>query len=262
MKLWANIDPRLKKSLKILRWSVVGLVAAYIALAVVLALITEPGFFDGWFTLLIMGILGLVLTPVLLAVTNLIRYRLTSKYGASIPDTRLDKGLSLTAAVSGLVALALYLLETLWDADFKSPWDNLDVYAQIRGFAFAALMVCIIALAVNLLAQLTLGRLQKKRGEDHNNIRVKYTRYIAVCLLILTLLGNLLIPHTKGRYNDSGKTPDRGSVYYEAVLYDIILWDRTHTFGGDLLPEEEQKTRIYVFPFNCYTYDAKWDMKH
>ncbi len=262
MKLWANIDPRLKKSLKILLWSVVGLVAAYVALAVVLALITDPGFFDGWFTLLMLGIIGLVLTPVLLAVANLIRCRLTAKYGAPVHDARLDKSLSLIAAVSGLAALALYLLEALWDADFKSPWNNLDVYSQIRGFAFAALMVCVTALAVNLLAQLTLGLLQKKRGEDQRDIRIKYTRYVAVCLMILTLLGNLLIPHTKGHYNDSGKTPNRGSVYYEAVLYDIILWDRTHTFGGEPLPEEEQKTRIYVFPFNCYTYDAKWDMKH
>ena len=258
---WKNLDPTLKKRLAILVRCVVGIVVVYMLFTIALALLTEPDFFDGWFTLLVFGIVGLVLTPPLIAVANLIRWRLVAKHGGIIPDERLDQGLSWVAFVSGILSVGLFLLETLLDVDFKYPWDQLDVYAQIRGIAFTALMVCVFSLALNLVAQLILKRLQSRRGDDKDGRRGRYTRIIAIGLMVLSLLGNLLIPHTNGCYNDSGGR-GTGSEYHEAVLYDVVEWNRTHTFGGDRLPDEEQRTRIYFFPFNCYKYEAQWDMKH
>ena len=89
----------------------------------------------------------------------------------------------------------------------------------------------------------------------------KGLRRIAAAVVGLVLLGGLLIPFDHGTYNDGG------SEFYKATLYEVILWDRKPAEGAmalpeDFNPEEEQKTRIYVFPFHGYTFNAKWDMKH
>ena len=83
-----------------------------------------------------------------------------------------------------------------------------------------------------------------------------------MALTTSAFLSALLISIPKGKYNDGGGNPYRGSVYFEAVLYDVVVWDRTHTFDGEPLPQEEQRARLYFFPFNCYKYEEQWEMKH
>ena len=53
-----------------------------------------------------------------------------------------------------------------------------------------------------------------------------------------------------------------GSAIYEAVLYDAVRWNRTHYFDGTPFPTEAQRLRIYFFPYNCYTYEDRWELKH
>ena len=262
MKLWNTYDPRLKRSLKILIWSTVGVFGAYIVLSVVLAVVTEPGFFDGWFTLLMMGFIGLVLTPIVLAVVNFVRYLLLAKYSSPTPELALDKLLSGVAVVSGLLALALYLLDFLWEHNFKYPWDDLSISSQISAFGFVALITCVAALVLNFAANHTLRFLRKRYGEAGKDSGCRLVRRASMICLGVLLVGLLLIPAPQGTYNDGG-----GSHYYKAVLYEIIDWNRSSAEGAmsvpeDFDPDEEQRTRLYFFPFNCYTYDAKWDMKH
>ena len=59
-----------------------------------------------------------------------------------------------------------------------------------------------------------------------------------------------------GSYNDGG------SQQYESVLYQVVDWNRTQEFDGTPFHEENQKMRIYFFPFNCYEYEAKWELNH
>ena len=262
MKLWNTYDPRLKRSLKILIWSTVGVFGAYIVLSVVLAVVTEPGFFDGWFILLMMGFIGLVLTPIVLAVVNFVRYLLLAKYSSSTPELAVDQLLSATAVVSGLLALALFLLDFLWEHNFKYPWDDLSISSQISAFGFVALIICVAALVLNLAAHTTLNFLRKCYGEEKHDFRCRLVRRASVICLGVFLAGFLLIPAPRGTYNDGG-----GSHYYKAVLYEVIDWNRASAEDAmavpdDFDPNEEQKTRVYFFPFNLYSYDAKWDMKH
>ncbi|MBE6653204.1 MAG: hypothetical protein E7610_07315 [Ruminococcaceae bacterium] len=261
MKLWNTYDPRLKRSLQILIWSTVGVFGAYIVLSVVLAVVTEPGFFDGWFTLLMMGVIGLVLTPIVLAVANFVRYLLLAKYSRPTPELALDKLLSGVAAASGLLALALYLLDFLWEHNFKYPWNDLSISSQIGAFGSVALIICVAALVLNFAANHTLRFLRKHYGEAGKDSGCRLVRRASMICLGVFLVGFLLIPAPQGTYNDGG------SRFYKAVLYEVIDWNRAPAEGAmeipdDFDPNEDQKTRLYFFPFNCYTYEAKWDMKH
>jgi len=55
---------------------------------------------------------------------------------------------------------------------------------------------------------------------------------------------------------------DDGSEKYESLFYEVIDWNRTKEFDGTPFHEENQTKRIYIFPFSCYEYEAKWDFKH
>lgn len=83
-------------------------------------------------------------------------------------------------------------------------------------------------------------------------------RYV-LCLLVCAAV--LLVPKPDGRYNDGGEDGG-GSAQYRAVLYDVVDWNRTHHFDGTPYPPEEQRMRVYFFPYNGYDYDARWALKH
>ena len=262
MKHGGNCDPCLKKYLSILRWSTAGVFAAYAVLSIVLALAVKPDFFDGWFTLLGMGFIGLVLSPVWLAVVNFIRYRLTVKYSPLSADMALDRTLSGTAFATGISSLALFLADFLRRRKFKYPWDDVAVGEQIRSFAFVALLICVAALVLHFATGRALRFLRERVGEEGNDARCRLMRRVSVIFLVVLLVGLLLVPMSRGTYHDGG-----GSQYYKAVLYEVIDWDRGYAEGAMQLPDdfdpvEEQRGRIYFFPINCYAYEAKWDMKH
>ncbi len=82
-----------------------------------------------------------------------------------------------------------------------------------------------------------------------------------VCTTVIVLfsvitLCVLFIPVPAGSYNDGG------SKIYEAVLYDVVDWNRTQHFDGTPFHEDNQRMRIYFFPQNCYDYDKRWQLRH
>ncbi|MBQ8400916.1 MAG: hypothetical protein IJX14_03210 [Clostridia bacterium] len=120
-----------------------------------------------------------------------------------------------------------------------------------------------MAIASALLALLPLGMewVQRKLLSGFALCRRKgwqAGRYI-LCLLVCAAV--LLVPEPDGSYNDGGEDGG-GSAQYRAVLYDVVDWNRTHHFDGTPYPPEEQRMRVYFFPYNGYDYEAKWDLKH
>ncbi len=265
MKFWKTEEPRLWKELRLLKWAVLGSVALYVLMAVTLALLTWDQFIGGWIILAFFGLYGVIFLPVLLATANFIRFLRAAQYRADIPDPGLDKALSVTAFVSGMTALALFLTETLWDMPVKYPWNELAVSAQMRSFMTVALAVSLSALVLDYVLEMILRADEKKHGETKKDASAKRFRVVAATAILLILLGALLIPYENVVYNDAPK--GKGSRYYKATLYEVIDWRRDPGEGtmarpDDFDPNEEQHTRIYFFPFNCYTYEAKWEMKH
>ena len=269
MKFWkfdkSGENTPLKKELRILKWSVIVLITAYLLMAIVLAIITRDDYMGGWVILAFFGLAGWVFIPILLSVADFIRHRRTAKYGAEIPDPKLDKALSITALIGGLAAFGLFLVNTIWDVEVSYPWDHLRITEQLSDLMIVALAVALCALVLNRVLQWNLRSEEKKHGAEKKAEAIKPLRIVAGVVLTVVLLGALLIPQPQGRYNDAPS--GEGSVYYKATLYEIIDWSRAPAEGAmslpdDFAPDEEQKTRVYVFPFNCYDYNAKWEMKH
>ena len=261
MKFWKSEDPCLRKEHRILTWAVVGQLILYVLFSVVLAILTWGQFIGGWVILGVMGLLGLVYVPVLLAAAQFIRWRITVKHRAEVPDRALDKALSVIAFVSGMTALGLFLLTTFMDLDPSYPWSDVYVTSQMNGFMTIALLVALAAVLLNYVMQWILRAAQKKQEEAPKTATVKWIRVAAMALLVLLLLSALLIPYSHGTYNDGG------SRFYKATMYEVICWDRCYAedamaLPDDFDPNEKQRTRIYFFPFNAYEFNAKWEMKH
>ena len=261
MKFWRSENPRLERKHRILTRAVYALLILYLAFSIALAVLTRDQLMGGWFILGVMGLLGLVYVPMLLAAAQFIRWRITAKHGADVPDRALDTALSITSFVSGMIAFALFLLNTLVDFNFAYPWDNLRISGQITGFMLIALSVSLGALLLNYVLQWILRSAEKKGEGTQKAVTTKGLRIVAAVSLSVILVGALLIPFDRGTYNDGG------SRYYKAALYEVILWDRGYAEDAMALPEdfdphERQHTRVYLFPFTCYDFNAKWDMKH
>ena len=157
------------------------------------------------------------------------------------------------------------MLNTLWDVDVAYPWDPLRIISLLNALMVMALAVALCALVLNYVIGWILRTAEKKHGEERMRATIKPLRIVAAVVLAVVLLGALLIPRPQGRYNDAPS--GEGSLYYEATLYEIIDWSRAPAEGAmavpdDFDPDEEQRTRVYVFPFNLYDYNAKWDLKH
>ena len=262
MRFWKSDDPRLKKENRILGATVIALIAAYVLVALLLAALTRDNFIGGWVVLGLMGLVALIYVPLLLATAQFIRWRLTVRRGADVPDRRLDQALTVTAFASGMTALAIWALTALWDIDFSYPWDSVMISSQAQHFLGAALSVSLGAMLLNYVLQWLVRRDEKKQDDAKRSATVRRARVAASVFLTLILLGSLLIPYEHGVYNDGG-----GSRYCKAALYEVIDWNRAPAEGAmavpdDFDPDGEQRTRIYIFPFNCYGYGAKWDMKH
>ena len=262
MKFWKSDDPRLKKESRILSITVSVLILAYVLFSVVLAVLTRDNYIGGWVVLGLMGLSALVYIPLLLATAQFIRWRLTVKRGADIPDPSLDKALTVTSFAGGMTAFGIILMTAILDIDFKYPWDNVRISTQAQFFLWVALSVSLGALLLNYVMQWLIRRTEKKQDDTKRATTAKQARVAAAILTALILSGTLLIPYEHGIYNDGG-----GSRFWKAALYEVIDWNRGYAEGAmqlpdDFDPNEEQRTRIYVFPFNCYSFNAKWDMKH
>ena len=177
----------------------------------------------------------------------------------SEPRTGDDRGLStattIAVTVFALLTLAALVLRSgnvLGAFDETSPLGMLyaDGVLTRMTLAFAALTV--ISACIGGI----FGILIRKFRSDTKPRLPNILRTAAIALTTLLTLCVLLIPTPAGSYNDGG------SRIYEAVLYDIVDWDRTQEFDGTPFHEDGQRMRIYWFPQNCYDYDMRWETGH
>ena len=210
MKFWRSENPRLERKHRILTRTVCSLLILYVAFSVVLAILTRDQFIGGWIILGIMGLACLIFLPILLSAAQFVRWRITVGHGAEMPDQMLDKSLSITSFVCGMIALALFLFNTLVDFKCSYPWDGLQVSAQITGFMMVALSISFASLLLNYAMQWILRYTEARCDKVKRAVTVKVLRTVTAVALSLILLGALLIPFDCGTYNDGG------SRYYKA----------------------------------------------
>lgn len=215
-----------------------------------LAVMTVSSIDEPWWVLIWMfgGIAALQAVVPVLAATVCIKHLLQLREGTRVvADKAFDRFASILTIV--LAVLAIVSMAGQYWIDPAFPWSATDMFAKLQKMS--------LAFGVLSLLPFLAGWIVKKIGRDNKPIRV-----CAACLTLCITLAVLLVPTQKTRYNDGGGIPARGSERYEALLYEIIVWDRTHEFDGTPVEQVEQRTRVYVFPFDCYEYKAKWDMKH
>ncbi len=162
--------------------------------------------------------------------------------------------LSLVFALICIIASAYHFTMDVFD------WEYLNKYTQswyttafLEKLSFASACLALLPWFADFL-----GRQYSRRWTKPSPKVVKTVRNVLCCLISAAVL---LLPRYTGRYNDGGKSGE-GSRHYEAVLYEVIDWNRTHEFDGTPRPVEEQRMRVYFFPYNCYDYEAKWALKH
>lgn len=215
-----------------------------------LVVMTVSSIDEPWWVLIWLfgGIVALQAIVPVLAATFGVKHLLQLREGTrEVADKAFDRFASILTIVLAVLAIVSMAGQYLIDPAY--PWSATDLFAKLQKMS--------LAFGVLSLLPFVAGWIVKKIGRDKKQISV-----CAACLTVCITLAVLLVPNQRTRYNDGGGIPARGSERYEAVLYEIIIWDRTHEFDGTPVEQVEQHTRVYVFPFDCYEYKAKWDMKH
>ncbi len=226
-------------------FAVYGVLILTCLVLMIIASIDEP-----WWILLWMfgGIAALqAIVPVFVAtfgVKHLLQLREGTRDAA---DQKFDRFASVLTVV--LAALALVSMAGQYWIDPAYPWSATELFGKLQKLS--------LAFGVLSLLPLAAGGIVKKVGKDK-----KWIRVCVACLTVCTILAVLLVPTQRTHYNDGGGNPAHGSERYEALLYEIVVWDRTHEFDGTPVEQVEPHTRVYIFPFDSYEYKAKWDMKH
>lgn len=267
MKKLVFATPESKRKFKALKITFLALTLGYIALSVIFSLYVAIVDSSGWglFFFAFAMLNGMFFLILFLAAANFARYCIFSRdSGVNIPEPKIDRTASVCSLIFASVAIVFAFASELIDSSYiREPLSFLTLTSKIRAFAFAFLIFSVASLAINAAAQffITLSRKYRKIGAKAARTEklIKRVAYILACIIIATVL---FVPYGKARYNDGGGVHEHGSVYYEAVMYDIIVWDRTHEFDKTPRPYEKQQTRIYFFPFSCYSYTGKWELKH
>ena len=211
-----------------------------------LSYFTADGILEFW----AWGVLAIITAPAVLAVI-VIHGFIRSSLKGNVKERdqimhRFSAGMTVAFAVLTLAAVAVRFL---LDADRISyPWSYLSLSSAMEKMGLAFGTLTLISLVIGVVCQFVMKRV----GQN----RVTAVRTIGICLTVAISLAILLVPQPMGSYNDGG------SKQYESVIYQIIDWNRTQEFDGTPFYEADQKMRIYVFPFNCYEYEAKWEMNH
>ena len=163
---------------------------------------------------------------------------------------RFSMSMTIAFALLTLIVVAVRLF--LDGDDISYPWSYLALSSSMEkmGLAFGA--ITLISLLIGGICQFVMKRISLN-GKPERAVTV---RTIGICLTVAICLAILFVPQPMGSYNDGG------SQQYESVLYQVIDWNRTQEFDGTPFHEENQKMRIYFFPFNCYEYEAKWELNH
>lgn len=233
---------------KILLWAMIAITAAW-----VIFLFTYFST-DGILEFCAWGLLAIITAPAMIAVLvllGIIRSSINGKNKEHDPIMyRFSMGMTVAFAILTLTAVAVRFL---LDGDMVHyPWSYLALSSAMEkmGLAFGA--ITLISLLVGVVCQFIMKRL----SQDTQARKRGTVRTIGICLTVAICLAILLVLQPMGSYNDGG------SKQYESVLYQVIDWNRTQEFDGTPFYEENQNMRIYFFPFNCYEYEAKWEMQH
>ncbi len=227
-------------------FAVYGVLILTCLVLMIIASIDEP-----WWPMIWMfgGIVVLQAIVPVFAATFGVKHLLQLREGTrAFADKTFDRFVSVFAIVLAVLALVSMAGQYLLDPTY--PWSATELFGKLQKLSFAFGVLSLLPLAA--------GGIVKRIASDK-----KWIRVCATCLTVCITLAVLLVPTRAGSYNDGGGIPEQGSKIYEAVLYEIVVWNRTHEFDGTPLAiTEQQHTRIYFFPFDCYSYDGKWEMKH
>lgn len=233
---------------KYLLWAMIAIAVAWAIF--LFSYFSTDGILEFW----AWGLLAIITAPAMVAVLvllGIIRSSINGKDKELDPIMyRFSMGMTIAFAILTLMAVAVRFL---LDGDIVHyPWSYLALSSAMEkmGLAFGA--ITLISLLVGVACQFIMKRFSQT-NHPHKTVIV---RTIGICLTVASCLAILLVPQPMGSYNDGG------SQQYESVLYQVIDWNRTQEFDGTPFYEENQNMRVYFFPFNCYEYEAKWEMQH
>ena len=215
-----------------------------------LSCFTTDGILEFW----AWGLLAIIRAPAILAVIVILGFIRGSLNEKSKDKDRIMYRFSMSMTIAfALLTLIVVAVRLFLDGDDISyPWSYLALSSSMEkmGLAFGA--ITLISLLIGWICQFVMKRISHN-GKPERAVTI---RTIGICLTVAICLAILFVPQPMGSYNDGG------SQQYESVLYQVIDWNRTQEFDGTPFYEENQKMRIYFFPFNCYEYEAKWEMNH
>ncbi len=239
-----------QKASKALLWTMIGIAAAWAIF--LLSCFTTDGILEFW----AWGLIAIITAPAILAVIVILgfmRGTLNGKRKSNEKDQimyRFSMSMTVTSAVLTLIIVAVRLF--LDGDDISYPWSYIYLSSSMEkmGLAFGA--ITLISLLIGAICQFVIKRFIRNNQSQKTAI----VRTIGICLTAAICLAILFVPQPMGSYNDGG------SQQYESVLYQVIDWNRTQEFDGTPFYEDNQKMRIYFFPFNCYEYEAKWELNH
>lgn len=234
---------------KVLLWVMIGIAVVWAVFLLSFLITTDnPLEFWAW------GLLSVITAPAVIAILVILGYIRSSLNGKSKERDQAMHRFSMSMTIAfAVLTLTVVAVRFLLDGDNISyPWSYLSISSSMEkmGLAFGA--ITLLSLLVGVICQFVIKWLARKNQAQSAPI----VRTIGICLTAAICLAILFAPQPMGSYNDGG------SQQYESVLYQIIDWNRTKEFDGTPFHEENQQTRVYFFPFNCYEYDAKWEMKH
>ena len=237
-----------QKASKALLWTMIGIAVAWAIF--LLSCFTTDGILEFW----AWGLLAIITATAILAVIVILGFIRGSLNEKSKDKDRImhrfSMSMTVTFAVLTLIVVAVRLF--LDGDDISFPWSYLALSSSMEkmGLAFGA--ITLISLLIGGICQFVIKRIRHNGKPE----RVVTVRTIGICLTVAICLAILFVPQPMGSYNDGG------SQQYESVLYQVVDWNRTQEFDGTPFHEENQKMRIYFFPFNCYEYEAKWELNH
>ena len=237
-----------QKASKALLWTMIGIAVAWAIF--LLSCFTTDGILEFW----AWGLLAIITAPAILAVIVILGFIRGSLNEKSKDKDRIMYRFSMSMTIAfALLTLIVVAVRLFLDGDDISyPWSYLALSSSMEkmGLAFGA--ITLISLLIGWICQFVIKRISQN-GQPERAVTV---RTIGICLTLAICLAILFVPQPMGSYNDGG------SQQYESVLYQVVDWNRTQEFDGTPFHEENQKMRIYFFPFNCYEYEAKWELNH
>lgn len=251
MQKWFSSRP---KGVRILLWWMTGTAAVFL-LAVLGFSIAAWEWFPAAPLFIIVWIWPLALS--LLLCMQFAVWCLEIRHGRIPGESAADRFCAVLSFVFAVLGVFLCLFWVyLHQADapaLPEEYSSLLFSGQIQEMSMAAAGLALLPLGMDFLHRKLAVRFSLCRRKGwHTGRRI-------LCVLLCCAV--LLVPNPGGSYNDGGEDGG-GSAIYEAVLYDAVRWNRTHYFDGTPFPTEAQRLRIYFFPYNCYTYEDRWELKH